>query len=238
MTSRVANACLSSPGAVLARGSARVEMLALLILDADRAVDRRRESGSRGRQLDAQQVGVPRANVDQPFTRADALLVVRGQRRVARADSVVSTLRQSLGSPRLSSRASDGSPNSFSAARTTRDHAANLVVADGVWGIALLGVQPPAKPWRVGLSPRRPAARSTVDDGSARDARSTCASLGAPRRIAGEVGDLVPVGVVGYTRINALCAVHPPRVPARGYQTPCWPGLDSSDRAACRASSA
>ena len=158
MTSRRADAIRVSAGRRAGAGMRGVQPLAFLILDADRAVAIV-EQHARGErvQLDPQPVGILSRHREQPLARADALVVVGRQRRVARADLVafddapVVRIEQRL-EPRQRRRAEllqrVGRPTRAMTLRICPSAIASSAAAFSV------GSQPD-QPWRLGSMPDR-----------------------------------------------------------------------------------
>ena len=217
ITSRAREPCRRSPGAAL---GARVRRRRAARLSGTR----RRSRGSHRRTAPAsparsarscRRSGWPLATSSSRSRAPDPLVVPRRQRRVAqpdrssRDDAPVVRIELALEAraPAASVTAELGC-----AARLRTDSriaVAQIVVARRPRRRRLLGRQPAAdQPWRLGLRADRAARRARRRGArqSSRRSKYVAHVLGAPRRIAGEVRELIPVGVVRVDEDHARCA--------------------------------
>ena len=179
-------------------GVCRVQALAFLIFDADRAVAIVEQDPRRERvQLDPEQIGILLRHAQQPLARPDALIVVRRQRRVAGAgfvaldDAPVVRIEQRFeagyrGRPeflhRVVHRFGDDSPD--------------LAIDDHKAGLGLFGRQPPRPPVAARVDaerlpePLEGAVPAVLDALEILPHRRR-----SPRGIARQIGELIPVRV-------------------------------------------
>ena len=173
-------------------------MIALLKFHADRAGAVEQHPCDERAGLDRQPIGIARAHLEQPLARSHPAMISRRHRRVARTrfrrlDSppVVGILDARHARQRRNSRLVQPLANGV------EECFADLSVEQRVDRLVLLGVEPavPAvarwiQPEPAEESPHRPVLAVL------HPLEIRAHALGAPRRIAGQIGDRVPVGVV------------------------------------------
>ena len=181
-----------------------VQGFAALIFDADRPVRRvEQDAGGERMQLDLQPVGPASRHVEHAFARANALMVPGGQRGITQTDGRVGydapvvgvefavQSRPSIVVGQCELRALEHRPSRFD------DRRAEIVVEDGGAGHRFLGMKPALPSMPAGILSEM-ALQLLV-----RPVRALLDALEigphvfcAPRRIAGQVRDLIPVGIV------------------------------------------
>ena len=176
----------------------RIQPLALQVFDADRAFALV-EQHARGErvELDRQPIRMPFAHVEQPLARTEPPVVLRRQRRIARADLV---LRDDVPVVRiaetLEARQRRHADFLEGVAERARDHPPDLVVANRFVRRRLFRRQPAgiAVAARVEAEPApEPLERTMAAILDPFEVRAHV--VGAPRRVAGQIGELIPVGV-------------------------------------------
>ena len=176
-----------------------IEPLPFQVLDADRSVVLVEQHPGRKRvELEPEPVGVACRDIEDPLTRAVAPVIARRERGVADALGAVA---DDIDVVRIANAAQQPAQRAVvfrdRGARRRRGQAQQVVVAHGVGGDRLLGVQPalPAMAGAIDPEPRQLPLHRPVP-AVLEPPEITMHAPGRPGRIAGQPRDRVPVGLV------------------------------------------